>query len=71
MEYFFEQGLSKDNFIQTSQSFIVNKRYLIDKKITRNDESCDIDFIVGQKSKTHQIEITEEYWKNIKNQSIS
>lgn len=68
MDYFFEQGLSKDDFIQTSQSYIVNKRYLIDKKITRNDESCEIDFIAGQKSKTHKIEITEEYWRNLKKQ---
>jgi DNA-binding LytR/AlgR family response regulator len=66
MNYFFEQGLSKQNFIQTSQSFIVNKSYLRELKITRENISYQITFMAGEKPKTESIEITEEYWKNIK-----
>ena len=66
MNYFFEQGLSKQNFIQTSQSFIVNKSYLRELKITRENISYQITFMAGEKPKTESIEITGEYWKNIK-----
>ena len=66
MDYFFELGLSKENFIQTSQSFIVNKRYFRDKKIKRIDASCLIHFKVGEKSKSMEIDITDEYWNNLK-----
>lgn len=67
MNYFFDQGLSKQNFIQTSQSFIVNKCYLRDLKITSENISYQITWMAGEKPKTESIEILEEHWENIKN----
>jgi DNA-binding LytR/AlgR family response regulator len=66
MNYFFENGLSKELFIQTSQSFIINKKYLRELKIKRDIVNYHISFSAGSKAKTELIEITEEYWRNIK-----
>jgi len=66
MKSFFEMGLSKEKFIQTSQSMIVNKAYINFKEIKRGDSEYIIRFGVNEKVRIKTIYLTESFWSNLK-----
>jgi DNA-binding LytR/AlgR family response regulator len=66
MNYFFDKGLSKAQFIEMNQSYIVNKAYVNQLEIKRTDKSYRIDYEINGKTKHENIDITERYWKNRK-----
>jgi DNA-binding LytR/AlgR family response regulator len=65
MKRFFELGLSKEKFIQTSQSYIVNRQYLKTLDITRDKSKYTLPYMVNGVEKTEKIEITDKYWSEL------
>jgi len=63
---FFELGLSEEMFVQTSQSYLVNKEILKKLTISRDKSMYSFPHKFPSSEKTFKIEITEKYWSNPK-----
>lgn len=63
---FFELGLSEDLFVQTSQSFIVNKNVLKTLDLKRDKSAYNYPHKIKGEEKIFKLEITEKYWSNLK-----
>lgn len=66
MDDFFEIGLSKDNFIKTHQSFIVNKDYLHFSNLKKGENSVEIKFQIDSREYCEIISLSREFLQKIR-----
>lgn len=66
MDDFFEIGLSKENFIKTYQSYIVNKDYLNLTTLKKGDNLAEIKFQIDAKEYTKKISLSREFLQKIR-----